>query len=627
MLSRSPQNGPSSRLPSRRLGWLVAVLGVLLVTFAGPAYAAWPGANGHIAFESDIPSGTCCNGIYTIAADGSGFARVFDDPSQDLSISEYSPDGRWVLVNRRNAGLCGGGSPIYAVRDNGVTQHDADLVLLDDPVQPGDIGGLHCTQDGRGVYSIDGSRIAFPRFNSIDAGINGVWVMNADGTHKARVAAAADASDVRWAFDGTQLSYQSGGVTHVVSADGSGLPVVSPVAFPPSPGDPSTWTPVSEGPPTSSPDGLKEVFLHCCYADTGAVAQVNVANADGSNVHRITDLEACPGLFCGIVGGDIAQVTWQPIPIVDASPPVITSSVSGTAGANGWFTSAVTLSWTVTDPDSGVFYTQGCDPVTISSETSGRSFTCFAINKARGTSRATRRIKIDLTDPSVACVQPSPVFFKGQAGARVKATVSDALSGPTADTASSSANTSTPGSFSVNVTGSDRAGRATTVACGYVVKRVALGETDLGPEVDFNPAGLAEAFSTKATSDGTLGSLSVYVDRSSSATAMVIGIYTDSGSNRPGTLLAQRTVSGGPVEGAWNTVLLPSVPVVAGGRYWIAILSPAGSGSLRFRDFCCGSSGPRPTEVSQQTNLTTLPQNWSTGRRFPNDGPLTAWAG
>ena len=139
-----------------------------------------------------------------------------------------------------------------------------------------------------------------------------------------------------------------------------------------------------------------------------------------------------------------------------------------------------------------------------------------------------------------------------------------------------------------------------------MVKRVDLGETELGPAFDFNPGGLAEAFSTKAISSGTLGSLSVYVDRSSNATAMVIGIYADNGSNRPGALLAQRTVPGGPEEGAWNTVLLPSV---------------------RFRDFCCGSNGAKPTEVSQQTNLTTLPQSWTSGRRFPTDGPLTAWAG
>ena len=139
MLSRRPQNVASMPLPRRHLGLLVAALGVVFA-LAQPAYAAWPGANGHIAFESDIPSGTCCNGIYTVAPNGSGFTQVFTDPSQDLSISEYSPDGRWLLVNRNNAGDCPSSNPLFAVRDNGLTQNDADLILLDDPVQPGDVG-------------------------------------------------------------------------------------------------------------------------------------------------------------------------------------------------------------------------------------------------------------------------------------------------------------------------------------------------------------------------------------------------------------------------------------------------------------------------------------------------------
>ena len=206
--------------------------------------------------------------------------------------------------------------------------------------------------------------------------------------------------------------------------------MTSPVAFPPSPGDPSTWSSVSEGPPTSSPDGLEGSVLALLLCRHGPFAQVNVANADGSSVQRITDLEACPGLFCGIVGGDIAQVTWQPIPIIDATPPVITSTITGTAGANGWFTSAAALSWTVTDPDSGVFYTQGCDPVTISSETSGRSFTCFAINRARGTSRASRRIKVDLTDPTVLLRAAVSCLLQGTSRCARQATVTDALSGP-----------------------------------------------------------------------------------------------------------------------------------------------------------------------------------------------------
>jgi hypothetical protein len=40
--------------------------------------------------------------------------------------------------------------------------------------------------------------------------------------------------------------------------------------------------------------------------------------------------------------------------IFDNTAPVITPSISGTAGSNGWYTSNVTVSWTVTDGESGI---------------------------------------------------------------------------------------------------------------------------------------------------------------------------------------------------------------------------------------------------------------------------------
>ena len=38
-------------------------------------------------------------------------------------------------------------------------------------------------------------------------------------------------------------------------------------------------------------------------------------------------------------------------PVVDTTPPVITSAISGTLGLNDWYTSDVTVEWTVTDPE------------------------------------------------------------------------------------------------------------------------------------------------------------------------------------------------------------------------------------------------------------------------------------
>jgi hypothetical protein len=45
---------------------------------------------------------------------------------------------------------------------------------------------------------------------------------------------------------------------------------------------------------------------------------------------------------------------YSPNPSTDGSQPVITPTVSGTPGANGWYTSDVSVSWSVSDPQSGI---------------------------------------------------------------------------------------------------------------------------------------------------------------------------------------------------------------------------------------------------------------------------------
>ena len=67
---------------------------------------------------------------------------------------------------------------------------------------------------------------------------------------------------------------------------------------------------------------------------------------------------------------------------------------------------------------------------------------------------------------------------------------------------------------------------------------------------------------------------------------------------------------------------VPGAAVTAGTAYWIALLGPAGSGTIRFRDH---SAGGTTAEVSAQSNLLTLPGTWSSGS-VSNDGPVSAWA-
>lgn len=159
-----------------------------------------------------------------------------------------------------------------------------------------------------------------------------------------------------------------------------------------------------------------------------------------------------------------------------------------------------------------------------------------------------------------------------------------------------------------------------------------IGTTTLvRPAIDSDAHGSAEAFRAVATASGTATTLNVYVDPSNTAARLVAGIYADNGSGHPGALLGQGTLLGAPVNGAFNTILIGSSPLVAGTPYWITVLSPLGdTGTFRFDDHCCGhqASAPNgPSESSKLTNLTTLPASWSTGPVWPHDGLLLAYGG
>lgn len=92
---------------------------------------------------------------------------------------------------------------------------------------------------------------------------------------------------------------------------------------------------------------------------------------------------------------------WR-LPAPDATPPVITASVSGTLGANGWYVSDVQVSWTMVDAESGVGSSSGCETVRVTSDTQGASYTCTATNGAGVSASETVVVKRDATAPLVA---------------------------------------------------------------------------------------------------------------------------------------------------------------------------------------------------------------------------------
>jgi len=95
----------------------------------------------------------------------------------------------------------------------------------------------------------------------------------------------------------------------------------------------------------------------------------------------------------------------------DPTPPVITPSITGTLGDNGWHRSNVTVGWSVVDPDSGVTQTTGCDTATFTQDTTGVARTCQAVNGAGLTGSYTLVVKIDKTPPAAsAALDREPDF-------------------------------------------------------------------------------------------------------------------------------------------------------------------------------------------------------------------------
>lgn len=119
----------------------------------------------------------------------------------------------------------------------------------------------------------------------------------------------------------------------------------------------------------------------------------------------------------------------------DTTPPVITPTITGTLGQNGWYRSNVTVTWSVSDPGSGITTKTGCDTVTLTSDTPGTTLTCSAVNGKGMPASNSVTIKIDKTPPTITATvspaQPAATGWYNQAtGApTVTFTCSDAVSG------------------------------------------------------------------------------------------------------------------------------------------------------------------------------------------------------
>ena len=94
----------------------------------------------------------------------------------------------------------------------------------------------------------------------------------------------------------------------------------------------------------------------------------------------------------------------------DPTPPIITPSITGTLGENGWHRSNVTVGWTVSDPESGIVE-DDCRTHTQTQDTTGTPYTCWAKNGAGLTGSYNVVVRVDKTPPTAsATLERGPDF-------------------------------------------------------------------------------------------------------------------------------------------------------------------------------------------------------------------------
>jgi len=308
----------------------VGLLAILVLAGLGAvpsnAYAAFPGANGKLAFCSNRDGNF---EIYTMNADGSAQTRLTNNLGDD-SFPAWSPDGTTLaFMSNRDGNL-----EIYTMNADGSGERRLTSNLLDDRLPgwspdgtkiafdrvDGDIDVWSMNADGSAqtrltteiafgpVWSPDANKIVFSSYRD---GFNfEVYSMNADGSAQTRLTTTAGAdADPDWSPDGSQITFRShrdgNGEIYSMNADGSAQTRL-------------TNDPAKNMYPSWSPDGTKIAF----QSDGAGAGEIYSMNADGSAQTRLT---------IGAAAGD--GTDWQPIVAIGSGGGAANGGSSATSSA------------------------------------------------------------------------------------------------------------------------------------------------------------------------------------------------------------------------------------------------------------------------------------------------------
>jgi len=197
-------------------------------------------------------------------------------------------------------------------------------------------------------------------------------------------------------------------------------------------------------------------------------AQVEALMTDPTRNSDCNPLGVRPDADCGFgfvfADSSVSQA-------LDATAPVVSSTVIGRTGANGWRVEDVGVTWTVTDPESVITDRTGCEAAAVRTDTIGTDLVC-APRSIGGVANSLVTVKRDTVPPTV------PTFRGIDASTYTPSTVpADAAVGCGATDATSGVGGCTVagydaavGTHVLSATATDNAGLTSTSRLTYVVE-------------------------------------------------------------------------------------------------------------------------------------------------------------
>lgn len=159
--------------------------------------------------------------------------------------------------------------------------------------------------------------------------------------------------------------------------------------------------------------------------------QAQTEFVDPTTLVATTPAHAPATVWVAVFSADYRQNAWidRAFHYIDTTPPLIWTWADGEQGDDGWFRNTVYVSFAWWDPESEVTSNAGCDPLTITADTPGTTFTCTATSEG-GTGSGSITVKRDAAPPTVQFATPAVrQLFKQGSVAELNFSCTDTLSG------------------------------------------------------------------------------------------------------------------------------------------------------------------------------------------------------